>query len=189
MSDTAEFFDARFSGHHHRLVISLLLPVMLVWLAGCASGVPVVIRDGIATSPGLAEVQAQPAQYLGQRVRWGGSILKVRNRSETTEIEVLAKPLDRFGEPNTEVGGIGRFIVEFAGFKDPSDYPLDRLLTVVGTITKVEVRPVGDFPYNYPVVASETQHLWPEPIPPQFYLAPYPFFSPWPGFAPGSWYW
>ncbi len=174
-----------------RTLSILSLSLALALLVGCASGVPQTIREGVAASPSLAEVQQHPERYLGRRVRWGGSILAVRNLARTTEIEVLARPLDGLGEPDADAKGMGRFMIEFAGFKDPAEYPKERLLTVVGTLVKVETRPVGDFQYPYPVVAMETFYLWPKPIR-YLYPAPYPYsypwYGPWPGFYRAPWY-
>ncbi|MBK5964417.1 hypothetical protein CCR95_10050 [Thiocystis minor] len=160
--------------------LSLLsLTAMLGLLVGCASGVPQAIREDALGSPSLAEVQEQPERHRGRRIRWGGSILKVRNLAQTTEIEVLARPLNRFGEPDASAGSLGRFLIEIAGFRDPVEYPAERLLTVAGSVARVENRPVGDFPYRYPVVDGATLHLWPQPIALPPYPAPYPYPYPW----------
>jgi len=148
-------------------------------LGSCATQVPEPIRQP-ATSPlDVARVQEQPERHLGQRVRWGGTILAVSNRERTTEIEVLARPLGRGGAPVFESSGQGRFIVEVAGFLDPAEYPKDRELTVVGIITGHQTRPVGDYPYVYPIVRAETRHLWPEQTPTALYGPPDPWFGPW----------
>lgn len=173
-----------------RVLSFLSLSLALAFLVGCASGIPQAIREDAPASPTLAAVREQPERYLGRRVRWGGGILTVRNLAQTTEIEVLARPLSRFGEPDADAKGLGRFIVEFAGFKDPTEYPSERLLTIVGTVVRVETRPVGEFPYPYPVVSMETLHLWPQPIPQSLYPAPYPYpwYGPWPGIHRTPWY-
>ena len=137
---------------------------------------------------GVVQVQAQPERHLGQRVRWGGTILAVINRERTTEIEVLARPLGRDGAPAFESSGQGRFIVEVTGFLDPAEYPKDRELTVVGVITGHQTRPVGDYPYVYPIVRAETRHLWPEQPPPAVYGPAYPWSGPWFGPWYDPWY-
>ena len=168
---------------------------VLTLLGGCAtSRVPEAIRDPTLPSPAVTEVQHRPEAFLGQRVRWGGSILDVHNAPETTRIEILARPLDRSGEPDGTAGGLGRFIVELAGFKDPTEYPKARRLTVVGPVTRIETRNVGDYPYPYPVVTGDVRYLWPSPPPLVDTVPPfaYPWYRPWygPGFGPwyGPWY-
>jgi outer membrane lipoprotein len=167
----------------------------LLSLGGCAtSRVPEAIREDAPTSPTVASVQQQPETFLGQSVRWGGTILAVHNGPDRTGIEILARPLGRDGEPDQAASGLGRFVVEMAGFKDPAEYPEGRLLTAVGTVTRVEQRDVGDYPYPYPVVTAMAWYLWPEP-PPVYDLYPpfaYPWYRPWygPWYDPwyGPWY-
>ncbi|AFL73099.1 Slp family lipoprotein [Thiocystis violascens] len=167
---------------------SLSLMLVLIGLVGCVGAVPQAIREASTASPTLTDARESPARHLGRRVRWGGSILRVRNLARVTEIEVLARPLNRFGEPDADAQSLGRFIAEFPGFRDPTDYPSERLLTIVGILVTVETRPVGEFPYRYPVVAIETLHLWPKPIPRYPYPAPYPWYGPWPGIYRTPWY-
>lgn len=165
-------------------------PLALV-LAGCAIGVPQAIRKAPAAVPTVAEVQQAAPGYLGQRVRWGGTILAVRNQAEATEVELLARPLRDGGEPHGEAPGAGRFLAEVPGFLDPAEYPEGRLLTLSGRLVRVETRPVGEYPYRFPVMSAEVWHLWPE-APEPVYVAPpalyYPWYDPWyfPGFRP--WY-
>ena len=173
----------------------LLLPAV-VWLSGCAIGVPAAIKDGPGSSVTVAEVQKSEHQYIGARVRWGGTILSVRNRQTVTEIEVLGRVTNDSGEPDPDSDGEGRFIAEVRGFLDPSEYPKDRLLTIVGTLDRVETRPVGDYPYRFPIVNTMQRYLWPEPVPDAY---PYPYYPygylglwrhPWygPWWGPG-YYW
>ena len=78
------------------------------------------------------------------------------------------------------------------------EYPEKRLLTVTGSIVQVQTRPVGEYPYRYPIVAVEQHYLWPEqppPSPPYYYPDPWfhPLHDPWywrghPGVRP-PWYW
>lgn len=155
-----------------------LLAVSLA-LTGCAGGVPVTIRDPNVTLVGVAEVQGQPERHLGQRVRWGGTIIGVNNLKRRTEIEVLARPLDQDGAPDPEFAAQGRFIAEVPGFLDPAEYPKERELTLVGILTGVDTRPVGDYPYTYPLMRVESHHLWPRRPSPVPYGPPYPWFDPW----------
>ncbi|KXX65023.1 Slp family lipoprotein [Marichromatium gracile] len=160
-------------------------------LAGCASGVPEALRHGTGVSTTPVEVQRAPQAHLGERVRWGGTILAVHNHPRNTTIELLARALDSSGEPDPEAPGEGRFLAEFPGFVDPADYPEERTLTVVGILLPTRTRAVGDYPYRYPVVAVEHSHLWPEPVPAPRYppgvYAPYPWYGPY-GPWRGPWY-
>jgi outer membrane lipoprotein len=157
-------------------------------LGGCATQVPEPIRDPLTSPVAVAQVQAQPERHLGQRVRWGGTILGVNNGERTTEIEVLARPLGRDGAPAFGSSGQGRFIVEVTGFLDPAEYPKDREMTVVGIITGHQTRPVGDYPYVYPIVRAESRHLWPQQSPSAVYGPAYPRSGPWFGPWYDPWY-
>lgn len=153
-------------------------------LAGCASQIPQSIRT--APAQPLTVTQA-PAGLEGRRIRWGGSIVATVNQAHTTEIEVLSRPLSRDGEPRTWDPGEGRFIARIAGFVDPAEYAKDRALTVEGTLLGLETRNVGDYPYAYPLVATEARYLWPEAQPPS--ANPSPWLGGWSGYDPwgGPW--
>jgi outer membrane lipoprotein len=149
-------------------------------VGSCASTVPPAIRGEIPGAPTVRQVQQAQEAHLGRRVRWGGSILAVRNLADRTEIEVLARALAGDGEPRVGAEGEGRFIARLSGFVDPAEYPADRLLTVVGRVLEVVIRDVGEYPYRYPVVSADSRYLWPEPDPlPGSYPFGYPWGSPW----------
>lgn len=159
----------------------------LVALGGCASLPPTL--QGPVTELSPQAVQPASEFHLGVRVRWGGRILAVHNRSEVTWIEVLARPLAADGRPrgtDTEATS-GRFLVELDGFIEPARYPEGRDLTVIGPVRGAETRPVGDFPYVYPVVRPTGLHLWPEPVAVDPRFDPY-WYRPWPGPWYGPWY-
>lgn len=181
--------------------LAVALKIYLLGAAGCASQVPLAIRgdgsDATSKPVSVPQVQHNPDAYSGQRVRWGGSILALRNLPESTEIEVLSRALARDGEPRVEADAEGRFIARLPGFLDPTQYPKDRLLTVVGVLAGVDVRDVGDYPYRYPVVAVSSHYLWPKVEPRVFpYGSPWAYGSAWPYGYPGyygpygygSWY-
>lgn len=170
-----------------------LLAILILLLTGCASSqVPRAIREAPTDLVLVSQVQQEPDRFLDRRVRWGGTIIAVNNRKRTTEIEILSRPLGSNGRPSEESAGQGRFIALLAGFADPAEYPKKRLLTVTGRLARVETRPVGEFPYSYPVVAVEQSHLWPKPLPsPPLYFYPnswyYPWYRPWSPWYPGYW--
>lgn len=175
---------------------------LVALLAGCAGGatVPESIRNPATATPvTVGEVQTDPNRHVGQRVRWGGSIIAVNNHERSTDVEVLALPLEPGGAPRSGASAQGRFLARVQGFLDPAEYPKDRELTVVGMLTGVETRRVGEYPYSYPVLQVEARHLWPEPQPPSAYPVPGPWLNPWydpwwpwygpPGLRPVPWYW
>jgi outer membrane lipoprotein len=160
-----------------RLSVGAVLASLIL---GCASPVPQAIRESGTTTPvTVSAVQADPARHSGQRVRWGGEILSVANRERVTEIEILSRRLGREGEPVMDAEPEGRFIASIPGFVDPAQIPNDRDITVVGLITETVTRPVGEYPYIYPVVQVESRYLWPEAPPAVAYPYPYPWLGPW----------
>lgn len=178
-----------------RKLVFCWLAVLGLLLGGCAAQMPPALRS---TPPPAALTVGQardaPEQYAGSQVRWGGVILAVRNAPETTDLEVLARPLDAVGRPKPHAPAAapddGRFIARFTGFLDPAQYPEGDLITVTGTLIGVETRDVGTYPYRYPVVRAGGKHLWPRPEPePDWPWPPGPWgWDPWYDWGYGPWY-
>ncbi len=137
---------------------ALLLTLLL---HACASQVPPLIREAPAGSASLAEVRAQPADYPGRPVRWGGTIIETGNREDATRLTVLGRPLGDSGEPAFTDDSAGRFIAIVPEFLDPKVYAADRRVTVTGTLSHTEAGKVGEYPYTYPVVQANAWYLWP----------------------------
>lgn len=154
--------------------------LLLVWLLqGCSSPIPPAIREAPATAPSLAQVQAHPADYQGQTVRWGGVIDTTRNLADSTELTIIAYPLSGNGYPLADESTQGRFLAHLPGFLEPNDYRSGRKLTVAGTVIDVESGTVGEFNYDYPRVQVNTHYLWPE-LPEMVVVPPYRSYrDPW----------
>ena len=148
--------------------------------AGCASKVPVNIREPIPGSPSLAEVRRDPALHAGERVRWGGTIVAVHNREQDTRIEVVGRGLGSQGKPRDGDATAGRFLAEIPGFLDPAVYAEGRKITVVGMLAEPETRLIGEFSYRFPVVRTRAHYLWPEekPVRDPYYPGPW-YYDPW----------
>jgi len=166
----------------------LLLAALLV---GCASTVPPSIRVAEPEALSLEQARARGEEAIGAGVRWGGRVLGVENRADETWVEVLALPLGWEGEPKTDSKALGRFLARVSGFLDPAVYAPDRRITVSGALDAPVTRPVGRFPYVYPVVRVREQYLREEPPPRE---PRDPWCDPWgPGFheypwgRPGPW--
>lgn len=148
-------------------------------LSGCASPAPKAVKEPAPGDIRLGEVRGQPDKYVGATVRWGGTIAAVDNHPEATSIEVVAYPLDGGGRPEETDASEGRFIARFQGFLDPAIYAPGRLLTVRGVLEKSVTRPIGDYPYRYPLVNVAAHHLWePLPQPEPWDYGPY-WYDPW----------
>ena len=166
-----------------------LLPALMALslLAGCAT-TPDPLRDAVVEPVTVDGVRAAPERYAGLRVRWGGSIVAVRNLADTTVVEVLSRPLKSSAAPKPDAFGTGRFRARVRGFLDPSDYAVDRWFTVVGEVSGAESGLVGEHAYLFPLVEVESHRLWRsreeiEPPPrPYFYD---PWWGPW--YYPHPW--
>jgi outer membrane lipoprotein len=175
----------------HRSVLHTGLEWLLIglMLTGCASQVPPAIREAPVNNPSVEAVRANTADFLQRQVRWGGRLIQTENRENATWLIVLASPLlSKDGEPRYGDTSAGRFIAIVPEFLDPQVYAADRKITVTGTLVRSEMRPVGEFPYTYPVVQATSWYLWPEQteVP---YGYPYPgWYDPWYGPWVGPWH-
>jgi outer membrane lipoprotein len=152
-------------------------------LSACASNIPEAIRSAPPSDVRAAEVQRAPETYRGTLVRWGGSIVAVRNLKNETRIEVVSRRLDGTGRPLAEDRSDGRFIASVSGFLDPAVYSNGRDITVTGRVEGAVEQQIGEFAYTYPLVQSETIYLWEALPPPGRYRDYDPFwhdpFYPW----------
>jgi outer membrane lipoprotein len=96
----------------------------------------------------------------GTKVLWGGVIVNSRNLESSTQLEVLAYPLDNRQRPQTDREPLGRFIVEHPAYLETVDYAAGRLITLIGTITGTRQGRIDEAAYTYPAIASEQMHLW-----------------------------
>jgi len=163
---------------------ALLMLVALV--AGCASQPPAPISKIPPGNLTVAEVRSDVDHFIGSEVRWGGTITKVENKATQTWVEVIGRELRKDGQPKMSGPTGGRFIASFQGFADPAVYSVGNLLTVVGTVEGKATRPIGEYSYDFPVVAVTGSYLWRvEPGPdPADYPPPWWYYDPWP-FFPG----
>lgn len=163
---------------------NIAIAALASMLGACAS-VPTALQgtfDKSSPREALARHDTQP-------VRWGGQIIQVEPKADSTCFTLISRPLDSSARPQreAEVSG-GRFIACHPGFFDPELYARGRDLTVVGRVTGSEVGKIGEFDYTYPVVEASALHLWPKrPL-----YVNNPYYDPWlmgpPGWR-GYWGW
>jgi outer membrane lipoprotein len=125
---------------------SWLLLSTLTLLGACASNVPETIRRAPPSDLRASEVQREPDKYRGTLVRWGGSIVAVRNLKDETRVEVVNRRLDSAGRPFMEDRSEGRFIAKVTGFLDPAIYSNGRQLTVSGRVDGAIDKQSGNTP-------------------------------------------
>jgi outer membrane lipoprotein len=109
--------------------------VAMLGLLGCASTVPVEIRNPLPASPELDAVLGDADRYSGQFVRWGGTVVAVHTQGGELIVEVEAAPLNDSGRPVTSTATGGRFLVRAPLGADAGKYRVDRPLTVFGRLS------------------------------------------------------
>lgn len=148
-------------------------------LASCAT-VPKPLQGQFA-----ANTPRDGAGGSGESVRWGGEIIKVEPKADTTCFEILSHRLDSSARPLAREPSGGRFIACRNGFYDPEEFQRGRDLTVTGRVTGTVHGKVGEFDYAYPQVAADAIYLWPKrPL-----VVRTPYYDPWPYGWGGPWGW
>ncbi len=161
-----------------RLAIAALAAFLLT---ACGTTIPEQIRNAPTDSPSVGEARADPDNFIGARVRWGGTIAQVENRESQTLIEVVARSLQDNARPSESDRSQGRFLARFDGFLDPAIYSKGRELTVVGTVEGRQTRTIDEYDYEYPVVNVESHYLWdprPEYSRDPYRHSPYYYYDP-----------
>ena len=137
-----------------------LAPVLL--LAACATKPPLEIAGADLDSPPQEVVQNFDAAR-DTRVVWGGVIISSRNLENSTELEVLAFPLESGSLwPHAEQPAEGRFLLRQPGYLETLDYAPGRYITAVGRVSELRDVEVGESKLQYPVVEAGQVHLWRE---------------------------
>ena len=162
----------------NRILNTGWLAIAVLLLQACASQVPPMIKDPPAEDLSLTRAQHDPDKHRGKPVRWGGAIISTQNLQNITELTILAKPLDRYGEPEAGDHSYGRFIARHNGFLDPAIYANGRSITVYGKFEKTLNKKIDNFEYNYPIVQIEHLYLWAVPEKYDYYDYPY-WYDPW----------
>lgn len=170
-----------------KLIAIAFFSLLLTLVGGCQSGIPAEIRASVDNAPSVDQVRQNPGEYMQQGVRWGGLILDIENRQDTSRLTVMGLPLNDNGKPSTYETSPGRFIAQLDSFIEPLEYARDRRITFIGTIVGTETLKVGEYPYAYPVIQVDQHYLWPKTVPVNSY-PPYWRYDPWyyPAYSP--WY-
>lgn len=145
------------------------LPALLVasvLLAGCASS-QCVAPAGLSRSTPLAVVAGR--EHLGERVRWGGRLAEVRHLRDSTEIEVVALPLDGCGRPREADATLGRFVLVLPGFVETAARPPGSLLSATGLILGLRDGRVGEADLGFPLLDGERVRWWSRGVDEGFY--------------------
>lgn len=137
-----------------------LLSLALIYLTVSCANTPAFDTTQVDQSLTPQSVIAEPIVNHGKIVLWGGIILDTRNLKDTTQIEVLAYPLNASHQPLQESKPLGRFVVQHQGYLEPTIYAQGQLLTILGRVSDSQKGKVGESAYTYPVINDEQMHLW-----------------------------
>jgi len=132
---------------------------LIAALAGCAQA-PVLQTSVIAVSDAPQAVAAAPERYHDAEIVWGGSIIAVRNGNNSSEIEILAYPLNEGQRPLLDKPTEGRFIAVLPGYVESLDYPQGRFITFSGHLLGVRSGQVDEHEYAYRLLQAANHHLW-----------------------------
>lgn len=159
-------------------VYFVLLTLSMVTLTACATHIPDIIKNPPTEDLSLNRARHDPDRHQGKTIRWGGTIISTRNQKDKTELIILAKPLDKYGEPQEGDQSYGRFIGIKDGFLDPAIYATGRSITLNGKFEQVIRKKIDNFEYDYPLVRIEHLYLW--EVMEEYDYYDYPFwYDPW----------
>ncbi len=136
------------------------LLMVTCFLAACAT--PVLETSRVNKNLTLTLALDTFDNMQGQYALWGGIILSGKNLEKTTELEILAYPLDDYFEPIKDSKSFGRFILVKQGYLELGEYAKGRAVSVVGELTGKRTGKVGDSQYTYPVLEVQQIKIWPE---------------------------
>ena len=145
----------------HPKPVTVPVVLLLLLLGACASG-PTFDTSQLDRSLTPAVVSAQPQSATGRQVLWGGIILGVTNRAHSTLVDMQAYPLGYREKPRPDEAPLGCFLVEQSGFLEPAVYTKGRLLTVVGTLIRIDTGKTGEAEQACPVIDAQQLYLWPK---------------------------
>lgn len=145
----------------HPIVRLLPLLALTAALAACAPA-PIYQAGTASVAATPQQVATAPANFANSQVVWGGTIIGVSNRADSTEIRILAYPLDASQRPRLKKDAEGRFTAVVPGFLDPMNYPPGAPITVAGTLDGTAVGNIGQASYTYPLVTvtGNRLHRW-----------------------------
>ena len=169
-----------------RVIRTTSLIAITGFLLSACTSIPEQLKgDYVALIP-----QDTTESNLQTPVRWGGVILETRPEKDYTCFEILARQLGTSMRPRDTDQAEGRFIACKPGFYDPEVFEKGREVTLTGKIIHMDVRKVGEYDYNFPVVDIEFMTLWPERID-RVYYDYYGMYSPYYWHYPyyGPYYW
>lgn len=133
--------------------------LFIMLLIGCAN-TPKFDTTGVDATLTPQSVITETETSVGKTALWGGTILNTQNLEKTTQLEMLAYPLNSSNKPMLDSKPLGRFIIRHQGYLEAASYETGKLLTVLGKISQNLKGKVGESEYTYPTINAKQLHLW-----------------------------
>ena len=171
----------------------LLSALSLLLLAGCAHVFSDRAEYLVDPTIDFAQVKHDPQAFVGKYVKVGGIIVNTENTKTGSQIEVLQLGLSYDDIPYEDEGSAGRFLATTTDYLDSMIYKAGRPVAIIGEVTGVKTKLLGEVEYTYPVIAITEIHVWkraaqyPYPYPGPYYYYYDPFFYPY-GWYGSYWY-
>lgn len=151
------------------------------------------LRGQVDRTVTFADIRNAPDAFAGRIVMLDGVVLSAKRSKERTEVELLHLPREQGRPPVMDrTLSEGRFLVIHPQFIDPARFTQGLPMTVVGTVSGAELRPLDEGEYRYPVLELKQLVTWdlsdPEPDPRVGYSGMRPFASNNHWWGPNSYY-
>ena len=142
------------------------------------------IRASLDPTVSVAGLFESPDAYIGKRVMMGGNIVQTRNLPDQSEIEVVQKSIDSYGNLDTGDATLGRFIFRRPGYLESEVYAKGRDIIGAGVIVGSQSGKIGDRDYQFPVIEPEEMNLIQQYRNYPYYNDPfYPYYYGYGGFG------
>jgi len=137
------------------------IALLYLFLTAC-SGLPNPMRSEPYTHINFNEVKKDIPAYKGMPFRWGGVIINITNKENTSQAQLLFYPLNRYGRPRVVREAKGRFAIARSQFLDPAIFKEGTEVTVTGILTKEIIQKIGKRTLVLPQLDINHIHIWPK---------------------------
>ena len=134
--------------------------LVALFLVGCSTFPDKLQLDDNTPLISYEDAASKAEQVKGNMLRWGGTIAKVENKSDSTVFEMVHYPLNSYGKPVSGDDSMGRFRISVDGFMDPMVYKVGRLMTFTAQLNGLEKGLVGEHEYVFPTATVDAYYLW-----------------------------
>lgn len=146
----------------HRLIPTALVCLTISGCAGLGRPVPAEIETVPGNDVQLSEVMRNPDEFVGTRVRWGGTVLRAEPHERYLRVEILQRPLVEGGKPAVDVASDGRFIARISPPpEDTKRFRRGRYITVAGVLSEpVTLTLAENRQQKVPLVDATAYYTW-----------------------------